>query len=310
MAKPRKSGKRAKIGRKLDKVLFGIPEDRARYMRTGKNPAKDRARYRLGFTDRFAGRKNPAQPKDTYYMAGWLDGAKRNAGESKFAKCVREVSAKGGAYDPRAVCAAAGRKKLGRAEMTRRAIAGKKRAAKRPKRNPRNPLDTAQSAYAGFHGEQPKGATVIQEKSHYHTHVWEVGKLVLLRVLLPSDRRQPGLSNIVDVEFNYESKTPAHLTANEKRNQLFIDGGDQAVDIKTFGIDPAIRHEKELLGYLKQVWYYTDKKHLGKEGGRAIYKHKLGEEGGELPALVYRTIDKRLEIVGGSYTIPDEGVRN
>ena len=184
-----------------------------------------------------------------------------------------------------------------------------RKARQRLKRNPKNPLDTSQSAYEGFHGEKPKGSVTVQERAHFHTHVWAVGKLVLLKIQLPPDRRQPGYSNVVDVEFDYErKKDPAFLTANESRDQLFIDGGDQAVDLKVFGIDTP--HEKELLGYLKSVWYFTDKKHLGNEGGLAIYKHKLGEEGGELPAVVYRVRDKRLEIVGGSYTIPDEGVRN
>jgi hypothetical protein len=178
------------------------------------------------------------------------------------------------------------------------------------KRNPRNPLDTSEEAYAGFHGEKPKGAVVVQERSHFHTHVWSIGKLVYLRIQLPPDRREVGLSNIVELEFDYETAKPAFLTANEKRTQMFIDGGDQSVDLKTFGIDTRTAHEKELLGYLKNFGYFTDKKHLGSEGGRAIYKHKVGEEGGELPAVVYRVLDKKLEIVGGSYTIPNEGVRN
>ena len=178
----------------------------------------------------------------------------------------------------------------------------------RVKRNPRNPLDTSQEAYEGFHGEKPKGSTTVQEREHFHTHVWEIGRLVMLKIQLPSDRRQPGLSSIVEIEFEYEGKNPARLTANEKRNQMFVDGGDQSVNLKTFGVET--RHEKELLGYLKEAWYFTDKKHLGNQGGRAVYKHKLGEEGGELPAVVYRTLDKKLEIVGGSYTIPNEGVRN
>lgn len=48
----------------------------------------------------------------------------------KFARCVEEVQASGSAYDPRAVCAASERKAYGQAELTRRAIAGKRRAAR------------------------------------------------------------------------------------------------------------------------------------------------------------------------------------
>jgi hypothetical protein len=348
--------------------------------------------YRAGFLAGTSARKNPARDitdvlaqlertklfKDAaagdlalvreFYLAGYHDGMGEKGNPGVFAKCVKAVTAKGGAVDPRAVCAAAGRKKLGQAEMTRRAKAGEKRAAGNPpvteareraatlraqhaqtdlarartrwgydspqakaalrkwerasdvawglrkklkaKRNPRNPLDTSEDAYAGFHGEKPKGAVVVQERSHFHTHVWSIGKLVYLRIQLPPDRREVGLSNIVELEFDYETAKPAFLTANEKRTQMFIDGGDQSVDLKTFGIDTRTAHEKELLGYLKNFGYFTDKKHLGSEGGRAIYKHKVGDEGGELPAVVYRVLDRKIEIVGGSYTIPNEGVRN
>lgn len=50
--------------------------------------------------------------------------------KGKFERCVRDVKAKGSAYDPRAVCAAMERKKYGQKELTRRAVAGKRRAAR------------------------------------------------------------------------------------------------------------------------------------------------------------------------------------
>ena len=49
----------------------------------------------------------------------------------RFAKCVKSVEARGGAYDPNAVCAAAGRKKYGAKKMASMARAGKKRATKK-----------------------------------------------------------------------------------------------------------------------------------------------------------------------------------
>jgi hypothetical protein len=405
MAVKRKSGSRLKgAGRKLDSLLFGIPENRAKFMRTGqKNPAaRKRAAYRLGHE---AARRNPAGDPGAalvaaertiifreaaiadlagareFFVAGYQDGSQENPkAKSAFDRCVASVAAKGGAYDPRAVCASAGRKKLGQAEMTRRAKAGKKNyraknaRPKRPasslrgawksfqrqfpirkvsggwtagqqgeffgdagretkgqaiadqratfdalvksgkigqalKRNPRNPLDTAQSAYEGFHGEKSKRTIVVQEKRHYHTHVWALGPLVYLKVWLPSDRREPGLRNFVEIEFDYEGKNPVLVTANEKRNQMFFDGGDQSVDLKVFGVPPE-PHETVVLGEVSDAYYFTTKKHLGDQGGTAVYKHKLGEEGGELPTLIYHTLEKRMSLAGGSYTIPNEGVRN
>lgn len=58
--------------------------------------------------------------------------AKKNprGSKGKFARCVEDVKARGSAYDPRAVCAASERKVYGQKELTRRAIAGKRRAAR------------------------------------------------------------------------------------------------------------------------------------------------------------------------------------
>jgi hypothetical protein len=188
-------------------------------------------------------------------------------------------------------------------------IGEKVNPAKKSKRNPRNPLDTAEAAFEGFHGEKAKHTFKLQDKRHVHDVVWALGPLVYLKVWLPTDRRVPGLRNFVEIEFDYEGKNSVYVTANEKRNQMFFDGGDQSVTLKTFGVPPE-RHETVVLGEVSDAYYFTTKKHLGDQGGTAIYKHKLGEEGGELPTLIYHCIEKRLSLAGGSYTIPNEGVRN
>ena len=53
---------------------------------------------------------------------------------SRFDKCVASVSARGGAVDPRGVCAAAGRKKYGKKKFAAMGKAGKRRAARRRSR--------------------------------------------------------------------------------------------------------------------------------------------------------------------------------
>jgi hypothetical protein len=50
---------------------------------------------------------------------------------TRFAKCVKAVAEKGGAYDPNAVCASAGRRKYGPRKMAAMAKAGRKRAARK-----------------------------------------------------------------------------------------------------------------------------------------------------------------------------------
>jgi len=53
-----------------------------------------------------------------------------NPGSGAFERCVESVSEKGGGYDPRAVCAAAGRKKYGAKRFQKMALAGRERAAR------------------------------------------------------------------------------------------------------------------------------------------------------------------------------------
>lgn len=58
---------------------------------------------------------------------------------SAFRRCVAKVSARGAAYDPKAVCAAAGRRKYGAKRFAEMAAAGRRAAAKRRARVRENP---------------------------------------------------------------------------------------------------------------------------------------------------------------------------
>jgi hypothetical protein len=61
---------------------------------------------------------------------------KNPAAGDAFKRCVRKVAAKGSAYDPKAVCAVAGRKKYGAKKFQAMAAAGKKKKARARRRNP------------------------------------------------------------------------------------------------------------------------------------------------------------------------------
>lgn len=218
---------------------------------------------------------------------------------SAFKRCVAEVEAKGGAHDPRAVCAAAGRKKYGAKAFQAMAAAGKKRASKRKG----NPAAEAAEAYKEFHGRPSGEVVTVKQKLHYHAHLAALGELrkIVVRAL---DGGKVTLSDFGS----------SILAENEAKNQMFVEGGDQSVDLEEFGIfEP---HEVETLGEVLEVAYFTTKDHLGKEGGTAIFFHETGEtnEGGRRkkvgwpPDLIYYVRDKRLVFSGGSYIIRAEGI--
>lgn len=213
--------------------------------------------------------------------------------ESAFDRCVKEVAARGTAYDPRAVCATAGRRKYGQAEMTRRATAGRKRAARRRGRG--NPAEAAQDASEEFHGRPVEEMIPVTKRVHYHKYLAELGELRRLIVVTPDGRHRVEMKNFKG----------SLLCMNEDKNQLYIEGGDQSANLRDFGVRAP--HDKQDLGEIRQVDYYTDKKHLGKQGGPATYFHKFKAP---YPSLHYKVRDSSLEISGGGYTITAEGIED
>lgn len=166
---------------------------------------------------------------------------------------------------------------------------GRKRATRK------NSLEAAKSVYVKFHGRPAEKILDISEKMHVHDHLSGIGDLVGMQILQPN-----GLAKIT-LKFDDGSV----LAQNEKRNQLFIRGGDQSVNLKDFGL-VGPQHEMEVLGQLIWISYFTRKDHLAPEdGGEAIYKHKFGRK---KPTVVYDTVNKKMELAGGGYDIPDEGI--
>ena len=284
-----------------------------------------------------------------------LSRTKRNL--SRFDQCVADVTARGGAREPRAVCAAAGRKKYGKRKFAAMARAGKARAkhnhkgarsasfnvvhegnnygiryshtiktfksedaAKRfaakkneraqegmyyvrpnPKR--RNPEDSAADRFQDFHGEPAKDVLTWTEDYRYHGVTSDIGKLVSLVVSLPR-ARGGGAVEIAGLK-------GARLTMNESGTQLFVEGGDQSLDLAQFGVKT--EHDREYLGELARVTYHTNKTHLGRDGGNADYVHTFGrmESSGkktERPQVFYDVLNEEILIAGGGYEIPSEGI--
>jgi len=196
--------------------------------------------------------------------------------------------------------------------------------AKRKRGNPGeiHESESVERSYELFHGRAPS-ETIVEEKQVYlgPSQMWSVGDLIKIKVQLPD-------GDTVTLE-NFESPNgkACHLTANRKGTQLYVRKGDQSVDLEEFEIGQPY-HDKEDLGEVVMIWYFTTKTHLGDDGGEANYYHRLGEEHvlrpveksyefGHIktrrvprPRLVYDTKNEELEFVGGEYIIEVEGIRN
>lgn len=181
-----------------------------------------------------------------------------------------------------------GKKDSGR---KRKPNAAKKRAA--PKKRIKNGDAKAAAFYRETHGRDPERNYTVTEKLKEHSVLSGLGKLKKLVV------RSYNGGAVVDIE----GFRGALLASNTTGTQLYIKGGDQAVNVADFGI--RTKHESEVLGQLVQIEYETTKDHLGNEGGHADYFHKFEQP---LPVVNYDVRNRLLSISGGVYKLRDVGI--
>lgn len=176
----------------------------------------------------------------------------------------------------------------------------------RTRRNHHNE-PAAIEAYKDFHGREPEELIEGETKYHYPGRTAAIGELISLKIRIPLGRVTDG-GRVVTVK-NFDG---AMLTRHPTEVQLYVELGDQSLDLEEFGITGQ-PHAVEFLGDLVEVVYFTTKDHLGKEGGEANYVHKFGTnestgEKTECPRVNYRVADEQIEFSGGGYTIPSEGI--
>ena len=180
------------------------------------------------------------------------------------------------------------------------------------RRSRRNPEELAAEAYKRFHGRPSTEEILIEEEVHYHKDLATLGVLAAVVFDTP-------LGDRVTLEFDSDDGKPIPwLCMSEDGCQLFIEGGDQSIDLKAIGMDGKDWHkERMVLGKFsepepKRRWnlaYITEKDFDAYETIR--YEHDLGEpdEGEpkshrrEAPTLEFEPINKKLFISGGQYKI-------
>lgn len=168
-----------------------------------------------------------------------------------------------------------------------------------------NPAAASAQVFEEFHGYQPSEVITVSKQVHYHQHLAAAGKLTHLDVW--------GVDQKGHKVTGFKG---AFLAFNEEKNQLFVEGGDQSVNLRDFGMKSP--HELETLGQLTDIGYHTNKVHLGREGGEAVYVHKFRSTnvGGKhvvvkiarYPDLIYDVRNEQLLFSGGSYEIIAEGI--
>jgi hypothetical protein len=159
---------------------------------------------------------------------------------------------------------------------------------KNPKRK-RNPASAAAELSEAWHGRPAKRETEHTDTLHVHEYLTDLGGMELLEIARPK----------VNIRFGHDVR----LAANEDGTQLYLVDGDQVIDLKLFKHADATK-EAVVLGPVQAITYHAAKQHLAEEDKTpGAYRHEFGEEGGELPLLVYDTMNEKLNFAGGSYKI-------
>ncbi len=244
----------------------------------------------------------PEDIRSSYTAKSWAIRRQRygpsgRANPAKLDRCVKAVKKRGGAANAYAVCKAS----IGNGKVERFRINLGTR---------KNPEGAAADRYEYFHGRPAEKEFTFKTNVHRHKVLSGIGKLKALEIFSITGDRTVTLEHFKG----------ALLAQDEKGKQLYIAGGDQSVNLSSFGIKNP--HEHEILGSLVNVVYFTRKDHLMPEdGGTANYKHKFGGErqtqemlyafgkkGSRLPMVGYDVRNKLLSIQGGGYEIPSEGI--
>jgi len=163
-----------------------------------------------------------------------------------------------------------------------------------------NPEPEAAALYEDFHGRPPSEVKEIVTEREEHEWLTQLGTLVELKLNT--------LTNL-DASIKFSGADAPDLCSSEDGRQLYIEGGNQEVDLAALKMDgDDWRKDSMVLGVIKEITYRTEK-HFHKFDPIDYY-HKLGEETGELPYLVYDPNNKLLSISGGQYQVKPEGIVN
>jgi hypothetical protein len=176
-----------------------------------------------------------------------------------------------------------------------------------PRKSKRNPQSEADALYESFHGRPPTETIEITEEVHEHEHLATLGKLVEIFVETVS-----GLL----AHLQFDPSDPPWLASSEDGRQLYIEGGDQELDLKSLKMEgDEWRKDRMVIGTFAapeprdkgkgrrkhNLTYHTEKRFDAYEP--TDYQHDLGEETGVRPLLEFEPRNNRLFITGGQYRI-------
>jgi hypothetical protein len=166
-----------------------------------------------------------------------------------------------------------------------------------------NPESSAAALYETFHGAPSTETLELTQDIHYHSHLTVLGDLVELKVNTFTGK-QATISFSAD-----DPEGSTKLCSNEAGTQLYIEGGDQSLDLPGLGFNKAQSNRDHVaIGVIYELTYRAKKQfHKFK---LTDYYHGLGEESGYEPILNFDTMNQSMTVSGGEYQVKAEGIVN
>jgi hypothetical protein len=179
----------------------------------------------------------------------------------------------------------------------------------------RNPESEAIEMYRMFHGTDADEKIPMVEyitEEHEHSILWGAGDLVRITVITPRGKEHD--IDVGPVPRGEKFPDPANLAmadrvvlaASEDGRQLYLVSGDQELDLDRLGLKEEDIRDNMVIGVIRSLVYQTRKDFHKFE--LTNYTHKLGEESGVQPVLVYHPQTPQMEIAGGRYRIERPGI--
>jgi hypothetical protein len=174
-----------------------------------------------------------------------------------------------------------------------------------------NPLNAeehrAERLAEEFHGRPAREFIEVEEHEAYDEYGAVLGELERLDILMEDGH------SFQSIQFDFVLGSDDNVLVvgdPDKQNIEFV-GGDQ--DIPWREVEGASEAEKNLVivGPVCEIDYFADKHHLegpAEQQHGITYYHEFGDEGGELPTLLFDRRNTKLLLAGGDYTIEPEGI--
>jgi hypothetical protein len=190
--------------------------------------------------------------------------------------------------------------KKSKAEL--QAIAARDLAARQTRRNPSGDFEKLAELHEQFLGRPPEGLVKIQRAAWTPENVYSLGPLPFVEL---SDGRRLELS---DALLTADTNDRLHIAnARVKVDSGGVTLSELPAHYSREIVERGVPGAAQFIGYVKRVGYLARKDQFDPEK-KFLWVHRMGEEGGRLPALI--THGGFLDFVGGDYTIEERGIVN